>query len=198
MEKMIQFTGTKTVKACPMTLGEAEKVLNRHIDTSAVERREQTPGYLVEYGEDGDNYRSWSPKEVFERSYRVSETHVDRMYIEKEQLKERYLKGREFTFTQMFRKLPEAERQLLRKQLDTMESYMYTLTQRIELEEKKAANMVCHQAMFGSDLVGGKVVKVVGESCDNCPNEPGNCVKLYLVGGGYICIDEPERPQPGK
>ena len=198
MEKMIQFTGTKTVKACPMTLGEAEKVLNRHIDTSAVERREQTLGYLVEYGEDGDNYRSWSPKEVFERAYRVSETHADRMYIEKEQLKERYLKGREFTFTQMFRKLPEAERQLLLKQLDTMESYMYTLTQRIELEEKKAANMVCNQTKLGGFLEGGKIVKVVGESCDNCPNEPGNCVKLYLVGGGYICIDVPERPQPGK
>lgn len=120
------------------------------------------------------------------------------MYIEKEQLKERYLKGREFTFTQMFRKLPEVERQLLRKQLDTMESYMYTLTQLIDMEEKKAANMVHNQAMFGSDLVGGKVVKVDSELCDNCPNEPGNCVKLYLVGGGYICIDEPERPQSGK
>ena len=67
MEKQMKiFTGTKTVKACPMTLGEAERVLNRHIDSSAVEDRDSTPGYLVEYGEDGDNYRSWSPKDVFE------------------------------------------------------------------------------------------------------------------------------------
>ena len=135
MDKMIQFTGTKTVKACPMTLGDAEKVLKRHIDTSAVEGREKTPGYLVEYGENGDNYYSWSPKDVFERAYRVSETHIDRMYIEKEQLKERYLKGREFTFTQMFRKLPERKQALLRGQLDTMENYLYTLTERIELEK---------------------------------------------------------------
>ena len=42
--EMKQFTGTKTVKACPMTLGEAEKVLNRHIDISSVENRDLTPG----------------------------------------------------------------------------------------------------------------------------------------------------------
>ncbi|MBQ9637441.1 MAG: hypothetical protein IJV36_06060 [Prevotella sp.] len=41
---MKQYTGTKTIQACPMTLGEAEQVLNRHIDTSAVENREQVPG----------------------------------------------------------------------------------------------------------------------------------------------------------
>lgn len=60
--KMIKYTGTKTIKACPMTLGEAEKVLKRHIDSSAVENRDETPGYLVEYGEDGDNYRSGARK----------------------------------------------------------------------------------------------------------------------------------------
>lgn len=191
---MIQFTGTKTVKACPMTLGEAEKVLKRHIDTSAVEGREQAPGYLVEYGEDGDNYRSWSPKDVFERAYRVSETHIDRMYIEKDQLKERYLKGRGFTFTQAFLKLPESERLLLIKQLETMKTYLYTLAQRIELAEKKGAGKTSSQAPLGGYLIGGKVVKVGTESCENCPHEPEHCVKMYLLGGGYICIEEPEDP----
>lgn len=192
MEKMIQFTGTKTVKACPMTLGEAEKVLKRHIDTSAVEGREQTPGYLVEYGEDGDNYRSWSPKEVFERAYRVSETHIDRMYIEKDHLKERYMKGREFTFTQQFRKLTENERRLLMEQLETMETYLYILSKRIELAEKEAAEKQRTQAPLGGYLIGGSVVKVGMDSCENCPHEPENCVKLYLLGGGYICIKEPD------
>jgi hypothetical protein len=83
MLEMTQYTGTKTIKACPMTLGEAEKVLGRSIDTSSVEDRNSTPGYLVEYA---DGYRSWSPKEIFERSYRISETHIDRMSIEKEEL----------------------------------------------------------------------------------------------------------------
>lgn len=133
---MIQYTGTKTIKACPMTLGEAEKVLNRRIDTSAVEDREETPGYLIDYGEDGDGYQSWSPKDVFEKAYRVSETHIDRMYIEKEEVKQRYLKGREFSFTQQFRKLDEDQRKLLPAQLDTMEKYLYILSRRIELAER--------------------------------------------------------------
>lgn len=128
---MKKYTGTKTVNACPMPLGEAEKVLGRKIVTAAVENREQTEGYLVEY-EDG--YRSWSPKEVFDKAYRASETHVDRMLIEKEGLEARYMKGRKFSFSQEFRKLTEYKRNLLKSQLDHMEAYLYALTHRIELE----------------------------------------------------------------
>lgn len=131
MLKMTKYTGTKTIKACPMPLGEAEKVLGRNIETSAVENRELTPGYLVEY-EDG--YRSWSPKEVFDKAYRVSETHVDRMMIEKDEVETRYLAGRKFSFTQQFRNLSETKRKLLTKQLDQMEGYLYILSRRIELE----------------------------------------------------------------
>ena len=128
---MTQYTGTKTIKACPMSLGEAEKVLGRHIDSSAVENRETSEGYLVEY-EGG--YRSWSPKEVFDKAYRVSETHLDRMKLELEEVEERYLKGRKFTFSQEFRKLSDKKRDALRKQLDSMENYLYLLSRRIELE----------------------------------------------------------------
>lgn len=128
---MTKYTGTKTVKACPMSLGEAEKVLGHRIETSAVENREESEGYLVEY-EDG--YRSWSPKVVFDKAYRVSETHLDRMNIELQEVSERYLKGRKFTFTQEFRKLSDKKRDALRKQLDSMENYLYLLTRRIELE----------------------------------------------------------------
>lgn len=128
---MTKYTGTKTVKACPMSLGEAEKVLGRKIETSAVENSEESEGYLVEY-EDG--YRSWSPKDVFDKAYRVSETHLDRMNIELQEVEERYLKGRKFTFTQEFRKLDSTKRDALRKQLDSMENYLYLLSRRIELE----------------------------------------------------------------
>ena len=131
MLEMTQYTGTKTIKACPMSLGEAEKVLGRHIDSSAVENRETSEGYLVEY-EGG--YRSWSPKEVFDKAYRVSETHLDRMKLELEEVEERYLKGRKFTFSQEFRKLSDKKRDALRKQLDSMENYLYLLSRRIELE----------------------------------------------------------------
>jgi hypothetical protein len=133
MLKMTKYTGTKTIKACPMPLGEAEKVLGRTIETSAVENRELTPGYLVEYQ---DGYRSWSPKEVFDKAYRVSETHLDRMNIEKDEVEARYLADRKFSFTQQFRNLSETKRKLLTKQLDMMECYLYTLSRRIELESE--------------------------------------------------------------
>ncbi len=131
MLEMTKYTGTKTVKACPMPLGEAEKVLGRRIETSAVENREQTEGYLVEY-EDG--YRSWSPKEVFDKAYRVSETHIDRMMIEKDEVEARYLAGRKFSFSRKFCSLSDTNKKLLIKQLDQMEGYLYFLSRRIELE----------------------------------------------------------------
>lgn len=135
MLQMTQFTGTKTIKACPMSLGEAEKVLGRKIDTSAVENREQEEGYLVEYQ---DGYRSWSPKAIFEKAYRVSESHIDRMLIEKEELQERFLAGRKYTFSVDFAKLTDLQKKLLRKQLDIMESYLYTLCERIGVEVELA------------------------------------------------------------
>lgn len=135
--KMIQYTGTKTIKACPMTLGEAEKVLNRHIDTSAVEDRSSQPGYLVEYGEDGDGYRSWSPKEVFEKAYRVSETYVDRMMIERDEVKERYLNGRKFMFSDKFNTLSDNDKTMLGSQLNAMERYLMILSERIGVAQEK-------------------------------------------------------------
>lgn len=194
MEKMIQYTGHKTIKACPMTLGDAEQLLNRSIDTSAVEGREQTAGYLVEYD---DGYRSWLPKETFEKAYRVSETHIDRMYIEKEQLKRRYLHGREYSFTQQFRRLPKDERMLLTTQLDTMEKYLYVLSRRIELAERTAAlqiqerdkqEILLRQSEWLKELVGMTVVDA--GSCDECQGETEGCKKLLLKGGGCICVKD--------
>ena len=130
---MTKYTGTKTVKACPMSLGEAEKVLGYRIETSAVENREESEGYLIEYK---DGYRSWSPKVVFDKAYRVSETHTDRMMIEKEELEARYLAGRKFSFSQEFRSLSGTKRKLLMSQLDQMEGYLYILSRRIELESE--------------------------------------------------------------
>lgn len=61
-EEMKQYTGTKTVKAMPMTMTKAQKVLGREIKPATVEE----DGYLVEYK---DGYMSWSPKSVFEEAY---------------------------------------------------------------------------------------------------------------------------------
>lgn len=66
-KEMKQYTGTKTVKAMPMTMGEAyeRKLLKNGVRPSECET--DKTGYLVEY-EDG--YQSWSPADVFEKAYK--------------------------------------------------------------------------------------------------------------------------------
>lgn len=83
---MKQYTGTKTVKAMPMTMGEAyeRKLLKNGVRPSECET--DKAGYLVEY-EGG--YQSWSPADVFEKAYKPSETRLDRLHIECDELRAR-------------------------------------------------------------------------------------------------------------
>ena len=127
---LTQFTGTKTVKACRMSRKSAEEIIGRKVRPDS-DDIEDEHGYLVQYP---DGYQSWSPKKVFEDAYRISESYLDRMIIERDEVKERYLKGREFTFTKVYANLGERKRCLLRKQLDQMEAYLYTLCERIAIE----------------------------------------------------------------
>ena len=59
---MKKYIGTKVIKAMPMTMVEAQKVLGRQIKPATKE----DDGYLVEYK---DGYKSWSPKSVFKAAY---------------------------------------------------------------------------------------------------------------------------------
>lgn len=62
---MKKYIGIKVIKAEPMTMKEAQKVLGRKIATLKPATVEEN-GYLVEYK---DGYKSWSPKDVFEEAY---------------------------------------------------------------------------------------------------------------------------------
>lgn len=61
-KEMKLYIGIKIVKAMPMTMTKAQKMLGREIKPATVEE----DGYLVEYK---DGYMSWSPKSVFEEAY---------------------------------------------------------------------------------------------------------------------------------
>lgn len=74
---MKSYIGTKTVKAEPCNFGTACDRLG-YVPGGEM-RNTQTPGYLVVYP---DGYRSWSPKDVFETSYKVANTPYDRLRIE--------------------------------------------------------------------------------------------------------------------
>lgn len=62
---MQKYIGTKLITAMPMTHDEACALLGR-----PATHADNPPGYLVEY-EGG--YRSWSPKDVFEKAYRLTD-----------------------------------------------------------------------------------------------------------------------------
>ena len=131
---MKTYIGTKTVKAEPMTVADAEKVLGRKIDMKDTTHPDEEEGYLVEY-EDG--YKSFSPKEVFEKAYKPSDSFLDRLYIERNQLSERLTKLRSFTQTPWFDSFPKKSRDLMKKQEEAMSSYLTILSARIELAEEK-------------------------------------------------------------
>lgn len=133
---MRQFTGTKTVKAGVVSRKAAEHLLGRKINDKTLDE----PGYLIEYP---DGYKSWSPAKAFEDAYKISETYLDRMKIEEEDLKKRYLAGRGFTFSQKFRDLSEIERKMLLTQLNEMEAYLYTLGKRISYAENAITQGQC-------------------------------------------------------
>lgn len=88
--KLKKYIGTKEVMAAPMdeatavTKGFARKNEDNH---------EWRSGYHVQYtNPDGSTYDSWSPKDVFEKSYQVAEDFKDRLIIELKELKERFNK----------------------------------------------------------------------------------------------------------
>lgn len=77
---MKRYTGTKTLAATPMTRGE----YNAYRGWTAPEGEPQdVAGYLVEYEDGGKandsrhaGYISWSPADVFERTYRETSAEV--------------------------------------------------------------------------------------------------------------------------
>ena len=83
---MLQYTGTKTVKAIPMTRGEYNELRGWELPS---DEDPSDKGYLVEYEPDGNpnvdgfsGYVSWSPKSTFDTYYQKSEKLIDRLRIE--------------------------------------------------------------------------------------------------------------------
>ena len=140
--EMKKYIGTKLVQATP-AIRKGGKV---YLPTDAIPRtmEQVEEGYKVVY-EDG--HESWSPKDVFEKAYKIAETPVDRMQIEAEEVNERYVKLAAFidsgkmdeVVNDMYNKC------LLEMQCCTMFDYIRLLDTRI-------------QRMQGSD--GAKVIKM--------------------------------------
>lgn len=135
--KLKKYIGTKEVMAAPMdevtavTKGFARKNEDNH---------EWRSGYHVQYtNPDGSTYDSWSPKDVFEKSYQVAEDFKDRLIIEFKELKERFNKLDAFLDENDYDKVIEicgpAQTALMFSQYHAMRHYHDILKTRIELLE---------------------------------------------------------------
>lgn len=129
-----QYIGTKTVKAEPMVKSAAvAKGWAR-----ASEGNPDTPGYHVQYtNPDGSTYDSWSPKDVFEKSYEIAEDFKDRLEIEFKELRIRLLKLHKFIqdngFANIAKKIGPEQGALLLSQYHGMSLYFDALKARLEI-----------------------------------------------------------------
>lgn len=128
---MKKYIGTKQVSATPAWRIDS-KVYPKDGEVPRSMNRED--GYKVVY-EDG--YESWSPKDVFEKAYKVAETFLDRLMIERKELAEKLEKLCLFTDSPKFMDVvkDENQRELLIKQRDYMGEYLNILNQRIKTLE---------------------------------------------------------------
>lgn len=131
-----QYIGTKMVKAEPMAKSAA--VAKGWARPS--EGNEDVPGYHVQYtNPDGSTYDSWSPKEVFEKSYQIAEDFKDRLIIEFKELDARLIKLNAFMNENDYNKIVEkcgpVQTALMISQFHAMKHYYDILRTRIELLE---------------------------------------------------------------
>lgn len=129
---MKKYIGTKQVEAEPMNMGQAYEKGFLQAGRVPGKTEQDKPGYHVKYA---DGYESWSPAEPFEQAYKVADTFVDRLLIERDELNERLNKLRQFIESPKFVEIvtDEYQRLLLSKQESRMHEYLGILNERIKL-----------------------------------------------------------------
>lgn len=137
MNKMKKYIGTKEVSATPAWQIDGTVYPKDGVVPRSMNRKD---GYKVVY-EDG--YESWSPKDVFEKVYKPSDTVLDRLKIERNELRERIEKLEDFIgqdFSEAKDKVGSLQAALLVCQRSYMVDYLDVLQTRIDLMEKETGN----------------------------------------------------------
>lgn len=138
---MKKYIGTKVINAIPMNRKEYNDFRGWEVPADEEGTDE---GYLVEYVDGGKantpqyaGYVSWSPKDIFERAYKLCESPLDRLYIEHNELLEKYNKLVLFLGRKDAVQIAgEIQVQLMELQKIQMKNYLLTLRTRIELMKK--------------------------------------------------------------
>lgn len=132
-----KYTGTKTIYSWPCTRGEYNAYRGWMIPAGEDPDDE---GYLVEYTDGGKpnhtnhaGYISWSPADVFERSY-VEDTPTTwqgRLIAEGQDAVFRLVKLEDFLASPGYNTLDASDRQLLMLQAQCMNTYVDILARRV-------------------------------------------------------------------
>lgn len=133
---MKTYIGTKQIQAEPMTMGEAYRRGLLQAGRVPNESDKSKAGYYVKYD---NGYETWLPAAAFEKAYRVADTFLDRLRIERDDLSLHYNKAQDFYYSPKFKGLlgPE-EQQAFETQLDLMRKYLAVLDARIQYAENKS------------------------------------------------------------
>ena len=132
---MNKYSGTKEVMAKPMTRGDYNAYRGWEMPQN---ENPNENGYLVEYldspnknHEAHDNYISWSPKDVFDRSYRDISDFKSRVVLEKSELDQKIDKLDQFIQSENFSKVNQSQQELLILQIKAMRKYSEILGRRL-------------------------------------------------------------------
>lgn len=128
---MKKYIGVKQISAKPMTMGEAYENGLLQKNRTITENEKTLDGYYVEYD---NGYVSWSPKDVFEKAYKLAESPLDRLHIEYNELMDKHNKLVLFLGRKDAVEIAgENQVALMEQQKIQMHDYLLTLKERIEL-----------------------------------------------------------------
>lgn len=139
-EQMRTFIGTKVIRAVEMNRQEYNDLRGWTVPS---DENPEDEGYLVEYQNDSqsnvsgfDGYISWSPTKPFDEAYRLAETPLDRMIIERDHLEEKVDKLTEFLRSDKLDGFSQEYIDLMTQQRNLMDDYLCVLEQRIDMVEE--------------------------------------------------------------
>ena len=129
------YEGKKQIKATPMT----RQAYNDYRGWELPEDEDGSDeGFLVEYLDGGKanhpdhkGYISWSPKVVFERAYTPIDTFLQRLELEKKELKEKLDALKSFLDSEKLDGINLYHKELLFEQKDAMGLYLSVLNERL-------------------------------------------------------------------
>lgn len=139
---MKKYIRTEVVEAEPMS--ELDAIKKNYRFRIAGDDSDWEEGYHTkEFTLGGRIYDNWIPKDVFEKAYKPSDTVLDRLKIERYELRERIEKLEDFiglNFSEAAEKAGSLQAALLVCQRSYMVNYLDVLETRIDLMEKETGN----------------------------------------------------------